>query len=443
MMDQINIAMKHLGDLLWGWPLIFFIGGTGIAFTIAFGFIQFRYFGAAWGYLINPEPGQKGAEISPLQAFVNTLSASVGNGSLAGMATAIYAGGPGAAFWVFLLGLVSMPIRFAEVFCGTSVAVKMRDGTVRGGPMAYIQRAPGGAFLVYVYVFCCLMLTFVSGCAMQCQAITGGLVQVTGASPYLFAVLLFVLLVYIMSGGSQRVLKFSDMIVPVKVVLFFVATIIAFIFHAGNIVPAIRLIISSAFGAQALGGALIGYTMQNTIRFGISRASNATEAGLGTAGILYGGTGSSEPVRSGLMAMITTFISNHLVCFALMLLIVSSGAWQLNQEGIAMTVSTYSTVFGAWGAALVTALSAMFGLGVLVAYAFIGRECWVFLTNGKYLTFYAVLYCLCALVGSVAQIAVVWNSIDVVNAGLIAINLYALWIMVPDMRKALAAYRAR
>jgi len=441
MLNQIDTVVQRIGDLLWGWPLIGFIAGTGIVFTLALGFIQIRYFTTAWGYLLQPEPGHKGAEISPLQAFMNTLSASVGNGSLAGMATAIYAGGPGAAFWVFLLGLISMPIRFAEVFCGTSVTARLSDGSVRGGTMAYIQQAPGGSFLVYIYMICCLWLTFFSGCAMQCQTMTGGLVQVTGFPAYLFAFLLFALVLYIVSGGSQRIMRLSDFIVPIKVIIFFIATAIAIIFHANSIVATVQLIITYAFGKQAISAGLLGYTMQNAIRFGVSRVSNATETGLGTAGILYGATGSTHPMRSGLMSMITTFTSNLLVCFSLMFLIVMSGAWQSGLNGIAMTVAAYTTVFGFWGATIVTIMSLMFGLGVLVAYAFIGRECWSFLTNGRYLTLYAILYCAFALFGSLANVALIWNSIDIANAGLILINLYALWMMLPKMRAAVAAYR--
>jgi AGCS family alanine or glycine:cation symporter len=439
--DIIETSINNLNTLLWGWPLIVFIGLTGIVFTIALGFVQFRYFGAAWRYLLLPEAGSSYGSITPLQAFLNALSASLGNGSLTGMATAIYSGGPGAAFWVFVLSFISMPIRFAEVFCGTSIATRVHDGTVRGGPIAYIQRAPGGSFLVYIYVFCALWLTFASGCAMQCQAITVGLVNVTGKSPYVFAGLLFAFLIYIMSGGADRVLRAADVIVPLKVLLFFIATSIALVFHGAHLWHALELIVRYAFTPQAVSGGLLGYTIQDAMRFGMSRVSNATETGLGTAGILYGATGSTQPVRSGIMSMVTTFISNFLVCFTLMLLIVASGAWSSGIYGTGMTIAAYSTVFGSFGGIVVTALSMMFGLGVLVTYVFIGRECWSFLTNGRYFWIYTALYCLFALVGSLAGLNVIWNLVDISNAGLLAINLYALWLMLPHMRSALATYR--
>lgn len=433
--------LDHISSFLWGWPLIGFILITGIVFTVALSFVQFRYFGTAWSLLMHPEKTTHGATISPLQAFLNTLSASVGNGSLTGMATAIYSGGPGAAFWVFVIGFFSMAIRYAEVFCGTSVAVRLLDGSVRGGPLAYIAKAPGGSILVYVYMICMLLLTFASGCGMQCQSITGGLVRITGISPYIFASILFFLLIYIMSGGAQRVLKVSDAIVPAKVLLFIGATLFALIWHAGNLIEALSIIVGYALTPAAMKGGLIGFTVQNAIRYGLVRASNATEAGIGTAGILYGATGSQHPVKSGIVSMITTFISNHIVCFSIMLLIVASGAWKSGIEGVGMTIDAYASVFGSWGGIVVTVLSIMFGLGVLVTYVYIGRECWLFMSNGKYIGLYYALYALCALGGSLGHVSTVWKLIDIGVAGLLITNLYALWTMLPQMRTSLKAYR--
>lgn len=442
-LEYLDTFVQRAGAALWSWPLLLFIGITGVVFTIAFKGIQFRYFFTAWRYVLQPEAGKSNESITPLQAFTNTLSASIGNGSLVGMATALYSGGPGAVFWVFILGFISMPIRFAEVWSGTSFTVRLRDGSLRGGPMAYISQVPGGRILASLYVLFCLLLTFASGCAMQCQSITGGLVRMTGWSPYVFAVLLFGLLVYIVSGGARRVLKASDMIVPVKVLLFFIATIAALVYNAGSLVEAVRLIIGYAFTPHAMSAGLLGYTIQDAIRFGWARVLNATEAGLGTAGILYGATGSTQSVRSGIMAMATTFVSNHLVCTVIMLLIVASGAWKSGENGINMTVEAYSSLFGAWGALVVTTLSIMFGLGVVVAYAYIGRECWSFLTEGRYLGVYDALYCVAAFVGSLANLSIVWNATDISNAGLIVINFYALWYILPRMRAALNEYQKK
>lgn len=441
--DSVALFLKQMGDLLWGWPLILFILGSGILMTLMFRGVQFRYFVAAWRYLITPEAAQT-STISPLQAFLNTLSASVGNGALTGMATAIYSGGPGAAFWVFVLGFFTMPIRFAEVFAGTQFTVTDPKMGVRGGPMAYITLVPGGRILAYLYVLTCLVFTLVCGDAMQANAISKGLTTtVPVLHPWLIAGALFIFLLYVVLGGAQRVLKVSDRIVPLKVGLFLIAMLIALLYHYAAIWGALKLMASYALSTQALVGGVIGYTIQDAIRFGMARSLNATEVGLGTAGILYGATQSKDPVRSGIMAMATSFISNHVVCFSIMLLIIASGAWSSGIIGPGMTIAAFSSVYGYAGGWLVTLLSMMFGLGVLVAYIFIGRECWLFLFGQRGLALYSALFCLFALFGALADVALVWNSIDLMVAGLVVINLYALLVKLPVIAQALRAYQPR
>ncbi|MGC2310132.1 MAG: amino acid carrier protein [Candidatus Babeliaceae bacterium] len=441
--SSIEKMLELIGSHIWGWPLIFFILFTGIVLTIAFDFVQFRYFLASWKYVLFPEKqtGNRENYISPFQAFVNTLSASIGNGSTAGMATAMYAGGPGAAFWILILGIFSMAIRFAEVSASTYFVEKTPQGTLRGGPMAYLKRVPGGFILPSFYATFCLLLSFFSGNAMQCQSITLGLKKMSGIDTRIIAAVLFAFLLYIMLGGAQRIIKVSDRIVPIKVGLFFIATLIALIYHYNMILPALGIIFKSAFEPQAIAGALTGYTIQNALRFGLSRTFNATEAGIGTAGVLFGATGSKDSVRSGIMSMASTFISNYLVCFLLMLVFVASGVWNSGLTSTPLTIAAYSTVFGNFGGWLVTFLSITFGMGVLVAYAYIGRECWMYLTGGKFTFVYIAIYCLMALIGSLAQVGLIWHSIDIINAGLLLSNLYGLLVLLPTLRKNLREFR--
>lgn len=443
-LSSLENAITALSNIVCGWPLIIFFIVTGIVLTVSCDFIQFRYFFKSWRYLFTPEKttnAQQEAYITPFQAFVNTLSASVGNGAMAGMATALYSGGPGAAFWIFVLGFFNMAIRFAEVYTGTSVVEKSATGALRGGPMVYLSRVYGGSFLPYVYAFFALMLTFVTGNAMQCNSITLGMAKIAGVPSVATAIVLFLLILYIMLGGAQRIIRISDRIVPIKVGLFFIATFIVLVYHYQNIYAALVLIVTSAFMPQAVTGALAGYTIQNAIRFGMFRVINATEAGLGTAAILFGSTASKHPVRSGIMAMTSTFISNHLVCFMIMVVLIASGVWNNGLTSTPLTISAYATVFGTLGGWIVAFLSVTFGLGVLVAYAYIGRECWLFLTRGRFEWLYIVIYCSMAFFGSLGQVSLIWNMTDLVNAGLVMSNLYGLLCFIPEMRKAVQAYR--
>src|SRR5579859_2016273 len=311
----LNDFLIQLTHFIWGWPLIFYVLATTIFVTCALGFFQFRYFFTAWGLIFAPkEKAGSKAIMSPLQAFLGALSVSVGNGSLAGMATAIYSGGPGAAFWVFVLGLLSMSLRFAEVY----LSVSFTDSkAVLGGPMVYLQKIPGGAWLPWVYAFFCMMLGFVAGNGMQSNSIRLGIERITGLSPFVIALLLLILVVYVLLGGATRVVKFSDAIIPVKVGLFFVTMIIALVYHYQSLIPALKLIVSSAFGYKSAIAGALGFSVQQAIRFGFSRSLNATESGLGTTGILFGATQSKEPVKAGMLGMLTNFISANLVCLQL------------------------------------------------------------------------------------------------------------------------------
>lgn len=420
-----------------------FILIAGIIMTIALYGIQFRYFFRAWKYVFTPEKGLAAPTqtyITPLQAFVNTLSSSIGNGSMAGMATAMYSGGPGAAFWIFILGFLTMAVRFAEVFASTKYIDQTATGVLRGGPMVFLKLVPGKKFLPKLYAFFCLFVTFVAGNAMQCNSMRLGLERITSFNAYIIAALLFAFVLYIMAGGAQRIIIASDTIIPLKVGLFFVATTIVLVYHYQLFFEALTMIVISAFTPQAIVGAVAGHSIQSAARFGVSRAVSATDAGLGTAGIFYGATGSKYPMRSGIMSMASVFISNHLVCFMLMVVYIVTGVWNSGLTSTTMTSAAYETVFGVYGAWLVTFLSIIFGMGVLVAYAYIGRECWLFLTGGRYVQVFVVLYCLMAFFGSLAQVETVWNAVDFGNAGMMMINVYGLLMLLPQIRQYVKKY---
>lgn len=439
----LNAGVKYIDDVLWGWPLLVFVIVAGIILTLALGFVQFRYFFQCWKYVFSPEKDGKQTEnyITPFQAFLNTLSVSIGNGSAAGMATAVAGGGPGAGLWIFILGFLYMVIRYAEIFVSMEYHEITPTGAVRGGPMVYLKKLPAGNALAYIYAFFCLLLAFVMGNAIQCNSITVGMERLTGLPTYIIAFALFGLLLYIMFGGAMRIIKVSDTIVPIKVGLFFTATIILLAYHYQSLWPALKLIFVSAFSAKALAGGAAGFSVQQALRFGMSRSLNATEAGLGTAGVLFGSTRGKEAVENSLMAMASTFISSHLVCFMLIWAFVASGVWDSKLISTAMTMAAYETVFGTFGSIVVGFLTVSFGLGVLVAYAYIGRECWLYVTGGRFTMGYTILYCLMALGGSLARVELVWNSTGIINAALVIINLCALLYLLPGIRKGLLAWQ--
>jgi AGCS family alanine or glycine:cation symporter len=375
--------------------------------------------------------------MTPFQAFVNAISASVGNGSIAGMATAVAAGGPGAAFWVFIFGLFGMALRFSEVFLATNYPAA--SATVMGGPLLYLTKVPGRKFLPYFYAFFALWLGLATGNAMQANSIRIGLARITGLQPLVIAFILLAFICYVILGGARRIVRVNEYIVPIKIGLFFSTSIIALIYHYQMIGHALNLIMVGAFNPAAIMGAGAGIALQQTMRLGIVRGINASEAGIGTAAIFFGSTGVREPVKNGSMSMIGSFLTANLVCFFITLIIVASGAWDNGQTSLDLTITAYESVFGTFGGWIVTFLSISFGMGTLVAYAYLSRACWLYLSNGRFESVFKFIYCAATFAGALAAVEVVWNLTDIANAGMLIANLFGILWLLPTIRKDVVA----
>ncbi|MEX0939843.1 MAG: amino acid carrier protein [Candidatus Babeliales bacterium] len=433
----LNDIFMTINHAIWGWPLLIFVVGVSIVATVSLNFVQITQFVKAWKLMLFPSEGAAIGDMTPFEALVNALSTSIGNGSIAGIATAIYQGGPGAAFWIFVFGILSMSIRYAEVFLSTFFKPLTEAGNTIGGPMIYLQRVPGGKVLSYFFAFFLLFLGLSSGNAMQANSIRIGFGRILNTEPLVVAIFLLLFIAYVMAGGAKRIVQVSEKIVPIKVGLFFISALIVLIYHAPSLLHAIKLIFIGAFYPKALAGGVSGFLVQHALRYGIVRSVNATEAGLGTAAVLFGGTGATDPKNNGIMSMVSVFISANLVCFMVALMIIVSGVWDNGQTSLDLTISAYETVFGAFGGWVVTLLSVSFGMGVLVTYGYIARSCWLFLTNGKFEIVFKILFCTVTFLGALAQVEAVWNAADLANAGLLIVNLFGIAWLLPTVRREL------
>lgn len=445
--------MEHLIEAIasWtnGWIIIFYVLAVGIICTLALKFIQFRYFFKSWVYMLFPVKDEtiplsvpeKGT-MTPLQAFINTLSANLGNGSIAGMATAIHMGGPGAAFWVLAIGFLLMSVRLAEVYLSTHYGTLFPGKEGLGGPMLYLRDVAGGKVLSYCYAVLCLILGFLMGNAIQTNSIRISVAKTWGVPSWITALITLVFVWYVVTGGASRIVKLSAKIVPFKVALFFASTIIVLIYHHAALIPAIRLIIQSAFCPMAVAGGALGFSVKQAMRYGMTRSIFATESGLGTAAILYGSTGSTDSVKVSVMSMLSTFIST-IGCFIISLCIIASGAWQTKLNSTALTIAMYETVFGAFAGWMVTFLSVSFGIGVMVVFAYITREVWLFLLGKKLDVLFSISYCLVAAAGVLMHVNLLWAMSDILIAGMLAINLYGIVCLLPVIQKGMAAFEKK
>lgn len=425
-------------NAIMGWPLIIIATSASIICTVAFKFVQIRYFTAAWHYFFSPSEQQKtaGADMSPAQALMNALNSNLGNGTIAGMAIALATGGPGAAFWLLIIGLLLMAVRFAEVFLSAYFSLQAPAGTKVGGPMLYLAHVPGGKYLPYFYAAVCFIYGLLGANGAQTNSITVSIQTAFGISGYIIGLVILAFVIYIVIGGAERILSASEKIVPFKVGLFALSTVIILIYHYNAIIPGLKLILSSAFSPLAITGGIIGFTVQQAMRVGISRVVMASEAGIGTTAIMFGATGSKNPVKDAIMSMLSTFITT-IIAFTMALCIVISGVWNNGLTSTALTMSAFSTVFGSLGNWIVIFLSASFGLGAVVAFAYVSRETWIFMTKGSLMWLFATLYCGVAFWGCIADVKFVWKAVDLFTFALLAINLYGIIYLLPVIRKGL------
>lgn len=440
-MDMAGIFTK-LSDVVLGWPLIIYVISIGIACTVALRFLQIRYFAKAWQWTLRPEKKEvlsAAADMSPLQAFINALNIGIGNGSLAGMATAVYSGGPGAALWVVIISILLMAVRYAEVFLASYFAAHSLEKSTIGGPMLYLRAVPGGNYLAYAYAVLCALFGFAMAAIMQSNSIRLAVERTFNVSPYVIATLFMLFVAYVVIGGAQRVVAISEKIVPIKVGVFFASSFIVLLYHYKNIIPALKLIINSGLSSQAVLGGVAGYTVQQAMRFGMVRSINATETGLGTAAIFFGGTKSQTPVKDSIMTMLSTFVS-MCVCFLVALCIVASGVWDNGLQSTALTSSAFETVFGNFGQWIVAFLSITFGIGVTVSYVYITRESWLTVTGGRFVQLFGVLYAVAAFVGALMNVDLVWMIADWINGGLLLINLFGIVCLLPLIRSSFRAF---
>jgi len=434
-MALVQNYIFHIQEALWGFPMICLVAGTAAITSVALGFVQFTGFFTAIKTVFGGKSDGKG-EINSMQAFLKVLSTGLGNGALAGVAMAVHQGGPGAAFWIFAVGFLGMILRFCEVFLANMFSGVSKTGRSLGGPFLYLQKIPGGSFLPTVYAVFCLGYGLFSGSAMQCNSIRSTVTSMIDVSPVIIAVILTSFIAYTLLGGARRIVKVNGIIVPLKVILFFAMSLGVFIFHWAALPAAIMLILKSAFTQQACLGGLCGVAVQRIISLSLTRAINASESGLGTAGIVYGATGSSTMYSNGLSAMFGTFVSVQLVCTMVAVSIVVSGALGTGATGAALTSAAFQTVFGQAGGWATALLSVLFGMGVFIAYGFIGRECWLYLTNDRFEHGFTVLFCAVSFWGSISDAPVVWAVVDIMTAGCFVINLFAILWLLPQIRKA-------
>lgn len=426
----IEEANNFVNGIVWGPPILILILGAGFIVSFVTGFVVYRKFGFilknTFGKMFDKAVADE-TGVTPFQAVSTALAATVGTGNIAGVATAIVSGGPGAVFWMWLAAIIGMTTKFSEVTLAVAYREKNVKGEYSGGPMYYIQNGLGLKWLAKLFAFFGAFAAFGIGCMTQSNSIAGAFKETFGLQPWIMGVILAVLAAIILIGGIKRIGQFAEKIVPFMAALYILGSLFILITHAGQIPGAFAKIFENAFTVKAAAGGAFGYTMMMAMRFGIARGVFTNEAGLGSAPIAHASAVTDHPVRQGMWGAFEVFVDTIMICSmtALIILISDINPHTSGLKGAALTSAAFKAGFSG-GNYIVTVGILLFAFTTIVGWCYYGEKCMEYLFGTGTILPYRVVYVILVFVGTVTSLDLVWGISDTFN-GLMAIpNLIAV-----------------
>lgn len=449
-METFADIVDSAAGFVWGpFFLIPLLLGTGLFLTIRLRGLQFRKLGPALrlGLLQRKEVGGGEGDISHYQALTTALAATVGVGNIAGVATAIALGGPGALFWMWVTGLVGMASKYSEAFLGSKFRVVDARGEQRGGPQEYLKQAisgPFGRILAVSFAIFAALAAFGIGNMTQTNTIAASLDDQFGVPPLASGLAIMVLVGIVLVGGIKRIGAVTASLVPTMILLYLLAGILVLGANVTAIPGAFATIFTDAFTGTAATGGFVGSTVALALQFGVARGLFSNESGLGSAAIVAAAAKSHHPVRQGLVSMTQTFIDTLVVVTFTGLVIITSGAWTGSAEGAAMTAEAMSSgPLSSVGGAVVAIAVVFFALSTVIGWAYYGERCATTLFGIRVSLPYRALFTLVCLVGALWELELVWSIADVLN-GLMALpNLIGLLVLSGLIVRETKAYLDR
>ncbi|MBT1121584.1 alanine/glycine:cation symporter family protein [Stutzerimonas nitrititolerans] len=445
-MQFLNNLVNEINALVWGPPILVLILGTGLFLMISLKFMPWRTiprgFRLMWKGRRN-EPGADG-EISPFQALMTCLAATVGTGNIAGVATAIFLGGPGALFWMWCTALVGMATKYCEVVLAVHYREKDDRGEHVGGPMYAIKNGLGKKWLWLGGAFAIFggLAGFGIGNMVQVNSMAQAMETTFGVPMWITGVVSMAIVGLVILGGIKRIGKVAASLVPFMCVAYIIAALVVLVVNFEAIPGAFALIFQSAFNPVAATGGFAGAAVIAAIRFGVARGIFSNEAGLGTAGIAQAAGTSKCPVRSGLIGMLGTFIDTIIICSMTGLAIICSGVWTSGESGAALSAAAFESAMPGFGGAILTIALVVFAFTTILGWSYFGEKCWEFMVGTKAIWPFRVVWVLAVPFGAIAQLDFAWLVADTLN-GLMAIpNLISLLMLSPVVVKLTNAYFA-
>ena len=430
--------VASINGVLWGPVLLILLCGTGIYYTFRLKFIQVRKFGEAckllFGHITFKGGERKEGEMTPFQALSTAIAAQVGTGNLAGAATALVMGGPGAIFWMWISAFFGMATIYGEATLAQTYKTTTDDGEVTGGPVYYIQAAfkgtLGKVLATLFAIFIILALGFM-GNMVQSNSIGVAFESVFTArgiafNPIIVGVILAVFAAFIFLGGTKRLAAVVEKVVPFMAMFYILGSLFVIFMNITEVPNVLRLIVECAFNPAAAGGAAVGITIQQAVRYGVARGLFSNEAGMGSTPHAHARAAAKNPHEQGLVAMLSVFIDTFIVLNMTVFVILTSGVWGSGATGIELTQSAFVSVMGGFGDIFVALCLLFFAGSTILSWHFFAAVNVKWLFGEAAVKVYSSIVLIFIVVGSTLKVNLVWELADLFNGLMVFPNLLAL-----------------
>ena len=441
-MEQFYIDLTHwitvTAENIWSY-MLYILLASGIWLTVRTRFIQFRHLGTSFKLIFAGFLGKKGGkdqegDVSPFAALSTALAATVGNGNIGGVATALFVGGPGAIFWMWICGFVGMATKFSEAMLGVKYREKHPDGTIAGGPMYYIKNGIKNQSiakpLAAAFAVCGAFATlFGTGNMMQANQMALAFQSEFGIPKLATGIVITILVGLVIIGGIKRIGAVAGKVVPAMLILYFTLGFIVIIAHISEIPKAFLLIFEHAFSPSAAFGGFVGASVKMAMQIGFRRGLLTNEAGLGSAPIAHAAARTPSPMHQGLIGIGEVFIDTIIICTITALINLSTGMWASGLNGTAMTAASFSGTIPIIGGLVVALSSFFFGYTTLLGWYYYGEQCLKYLFGLKATIPYRFIFVILVFTGSLISIELVFFVGDIANAFMALPNLIALMVL--------------
>lgn len=436
-MEMINSVVGWVNGVVWGPPMLILILGVGAFMQISLKLMPILRMPHGFRLLAKGRKGTGEGQISPFNALMTALSATIGTGNIAGVATAVFLGGPGALFWMWMTALVGMATKYSEAVLAVKFRERDEAGNYVGGPMYYIKNGLGQkwAWLGAAFAIFGAIAAFGIGNGVQANGVAQVLEANFGFNTSVTGVVLMVLTGAVILGGITRIGAVAGALVPFMAVSYVTIGLIVLMLNADQLGNALNLVFTHAFTSTAAEGGFAGAAVWAAIRFGVARGVFSNEAGLGSAPIAHAAAETKGPVNQGLIAMLGTFIDTIIVCSITGLAIITSGVWTSGESGAALTSLAFETTLPGFGGYMIAISLSIFAFTTIIGWSYYGEKCVGYLMGAKVLLTYRVLWIAMIYFGATADLGFIWLLADTLNAMMALPNLIAIALLSPVVIK--------